>query len=99
MLLVEAKRGELLLSFNDYFNTLKKQIVKICLEFNKSTDYRIEYDDLFQEASLKLFEIYKERKPLDVNYSLKAVKNHLINYIKKNSKDKEIPKGLLRHFL
>ena len=71
-----------MLSFNDYFNTLKKQISKICLEFDISTNYRVEYDDLFQEASLKLFQIYKNKKPLDINYSLKAIKNHLLDYIK-----------------
>jgi len=72
------------LNFNDYFNTLKKQMAKICLGFNRITNYRIEYEDLFQEASLKLFEIYKDKKPLDINFSLKIVRDHLINYIKKN---------------
>ncbi len=85
-------------SFNDFFNARKKQIAKICLEFDKITNHRIEYDDLFQEASLKLFEIYKDKKSLDINYSLRTVKNHLINYIKKNSKEEEIPKGLLRQY-
>ena len=56
----------------------------MCLEFDKITDYRIEYEDLFQEASLKLFEIYKNNKPLDINFSLKIVRDNLINYIKKN---------------
>lgn len=56
----------------------------MCLDYDKTTDYRIEYEDLFQEASLKLFEIYKNNRPLDINFSLKIVRDHLINYIKKN---------------
>ena len=76
-----------MLSFNDYFNTLKKQISRVCSELDKKTNYRIEYDDLFQEASLKLFQMYKNKKPLDVNYSLRAVKNHLLNYIKLCQRD------------
>ena len=74
-------------NFNDYFNTLKKQISETCSELDKKTNYRIEYEDLFQEASLKLFQIYKNKKPLDINYSLKAIKNHLLDYIKLCKKD------------
>ena len=74
-------------SFNDFFNARKKQISEICRELDKKTNYRIEYDDLFQEASLKLFELYKNKKPLDVNYSLRAIRNHLLNYIKLCQKD------------
>ena len=84
VLLIEEKKGEILISFDDFFNMRKKQISKMCLEFDKITDYRIEYEDLFQEASLKLFEIYKNNKPLDINFSLKIVRDNLINYIKKN---------------
>jgi len=84
VLLIE---GKILLSFNDYFNTLKKQIAKICQGLDKTTNFRIEYDDLFQEASLKLFQIYKDKRPLDINYSLRAVRNHLLNYIKLCQKD------------
>ena len=76
-----------MLGFNDYFNTLKKRISKICSELDKKTNYKIEYDDLFQEASLKLFELYKNKRPLDINYSLKAIKNHLLDYIKLCKKD------------
>jgi len=74
-------------SFNDFFNARKKQISEICQQLDKTTNYRIEYDDLFQEASLKLFHIYKNNKPLDINYSLRAVRNHLLNYIKLCQKD------------
>ncbi len=76
--------GKQFSNFNSYFNTLRKQIKKICIKYYRSTNNRIEYDDLFQEASLKLFEIYKEGKPLDINYSLEAVKNCLVNYMLKN---------------
>ena len=74
-------------SFDDLFNARKKQITKICLELDKKTNYRIEHDDLFQEASLKLFQIYKNKKPLDINYSLRAIRNHLLNYIKLCQRD------------
>ena len=74
-------------SFDDLFNARKKQITKICLELDKKTNYRIEYDDLFQEASLKLFQMYKNKKPLDVNYSLRAIRNHLLDYIKLCQRD------------
>jgi DNA-directed RNA polymerase specialized sigma24 family protein len=68
--------------FNDYFNTLKVKVAEICRDLDKKTDYNIEYDDLFQEASLKLFKIYTENRPLNINYSLKAVRNSLIDYIR-----------------
>ena len=74
-------------SFNDFFNARKKQISEICLELDKKTNYRIEYEDLFQEASLKLFQIYKNKRPLDINYSLRAIRNHLLDYIKLCKKD------------
>jgi len=47
----------------------------------------IEYEDLYQEAIIRLFELYSGDKPIDVNYSLKAVKHRIIDYIRKNSKD------------
>ena len=31
--------------------------------------------------------MYKNKKPLDINYSLRAVKNHLLNYIKLCQRD------------
>ena len=82
-------------SFNDYFNIEKKQIAKLCLWFTNHTSYRIEYDDLFSEASLKLFELYRAGNT-DKNFTFTSIKNHLINYIKANSVTKEIPKGLIR---
>jgi len=83
-----------MVSFDDFFNMRKNQIAKMCIGFNNVTNSHIEYEDLFQEASLKLFEIYEGDKPLDVNFTLKIVRDHLINYVKKNSVNQEIPVGL-----
>ena len=91
--------GGILKSFEHYLNARKKQVAKMCLGFDRITDYRIEYDDLFQEASLKLFEIYKNNRPLDINFSLKIIRDHLIDYIRKNNRDRAISKGLLRQYL
>lgn len=83
-----------MVSFDDFFNMRKNQIAKMCIGFNDTTNNHIEYEDLFQEASLKLFELYQNKKPLDVNFTLRTVRNHLIDYVKKNSVNQEIPVGL-----
>jgi len=74
-------------TFGDYFNTVKRDIQIICSSINATSDYRTEYQDLYQEATLKLLEIYKNGKPLDVNYVGKSIKNHLLKYAIKNSRD------------
>jgi DNA-directed RNA polymerase specialized sigma24 family protein len=74
-------------TFDDYLNTLRKQVRVICFSYVAQTTHRIEYGDLYQEAIIRLFELYSSDLPLDVNYSLKAVKHRLVNYIKKNSRD------------
>jgi len=74
--------GKKFKSFNDYYNTLKKQIGTICLSIEIQTDNNIEYEDLFQEAASKLFELYKNKKSTDVRYSLISVKNHLDNFVR-----------------
>lgn len=78
-------------SFEDYFNTLKKRVSKICLGY--SNGQRIEYDDLFNEASLKLLYNYKNGTEFGINYSLEIIQNHLINYIRSKRKDREISVG------
>jgi len=72
--------------FEYYFNILKKDISKICLGLNKGTGSEIEYKDLFQEASIKLFYLYNGNIPPIKNYLLTAIKHHLIDYIRKNSR-------------
>lgn len=74
------------ITFLDYFYTLKSSIALICKQLNRKTNHRIEYDDLFQEASLKLLLNYREGKQFGIHYSLEIVHNHLIDYIRKNSK-------------
>lgn len=81
-------RGKNLKSFEHYLNANKKIINTICLSIDLTTDNRIEYDDLYQEAVLKLFENYVGEKPLNINFTRKCIRNHLINYVKKNIKDK-----------
>lgn len=80
-------------SFDDYFNIEKVAISKLCLWFSKRSCYRIEYEDLFSEASLKLFELYQQGKT-DKNYTQVSIKNHLSKYVSKNSIGCEIAVGL-----
>ena len=80
-------------SFNDYFNIEKATISKLCLWFNKRSCYRIEYEDLFSEASLKLFQLYQQGKT-DKNYIMVSIKNHLSKYVAQNSVGHEVAVGL-----
>lgn len=73
-------------SFEHYFNTHKRYIQIVCTSLNTLTDYKIEYEDLYQEATLKLIEMYKNKEPLDINFTRKVTRDHLINYIRKNIK-------------
>ena len=74
-------------SFEHYFNTHKRNIQIICTSLNSTTNHRITYRDLYQEAVLKLLQNYKQGKPLDINYTKTCIKNHLVDYIRKNTKD------------
>jgi DNA-directed RNA polymerase specialized sigma24 family protein len=78
-----------LISFEHYFNANKKNIQLICSSICTRTDHRIEYEDLYQEAILKLLQNYKDNKPLDINYTLRSIINHLKDYLKKNLKGKK----------
>jgi hypothetical protein len=82
-------------SFDDYYNSLKKQICQLCANIDEKTNHRIEYEDLFMEAALKLLQIYRSGKPTDVNYSIRAVKNCLLDYVHKNSNEDVISIGLM----
>lgn len=75
-------------SFEHYLNANKNTISTICSSIDLTTDYRIEYKDLYQEAILKLFENYIGDKPLNINFTRKCIRNHLIDYVKKNIKEK-----------
>ena len=79
-------KGNKFKTFNDYLNTLKNNIQIICFGIDARTDNRIEYDDLFQEAVLKLLQIYKNNEPLDVNFSKKRIRDYLIDYVRKTTK-------------
>jgi DNA-directed RNA polymerase specialized sigma24 family protein len=76
-------------NFEHYFNANKKNIQLICSAICTRTDHRIEYEDLYQESILKLLQNYKGNKPLDINYTLKSITNHLKDYLKKNLKGKK----------
>jgi DNA-directed RNA polymerase specialized sigma24 family protein len=75
-------------NFKDYLNVHKRNIQIICSSIDSTTDYKIEYEDLYQEAILKLLDNYMNGKPTDVNFTKRSIKNHLINYVKKNIKGK-----------
>jgi DNA-directed RNA polymerase specialized sigma24 family protein len=66
-------------------NVYDKPIKTICQRFAQAhKNYKIEYDDLYQEAYLKLIQL-DLTKPK--HFILKSVVNHLINYCKKWHKD------------
>lgn len=67
----------------------------MCKWYANHSNYRIEYDDLFSEAQLKLWELYRDGKT-DKNFIFISIKNHLIDYIRKNSVGREFSKGLIK---
>ena len=76
------------LSFEHYLNAHKNNIRIICLGIEARTDYRVEYDDLYQEAVLKLFILYENNKPLNVNLTKQCIRNCLIDYKRRVLKGK-----------
>jgi len=82
------------LDFLDWYNIFKRNITDICLKYYYQTNNRIEYQDLFQEASIILFKLYREKK-LSIrkrgqkskgrNFILKIIRDGLVDYIRKNS--------------
>jgi hypothetical protein len=73
-------------SLDHYLNTHKKYIQIICTSIHNVTDYRIEYEDLYQEALLELVRIYKNKEPLDVNFTRIRIKRYLLNNMLKHTK-------------
>lgn len=66
----------------------------ICKQFCKTNNNpRIEFDDLRQEAYVKCLELIKPGDKGEA-YIFTSIRNHLINYIKKNTIKQEIAVGL-----
>jgi len=66
-------------------NVYDKKIKTICSRFaNQHKQNKIEYDDLYQEAYIKLLQL-DTNKPEE--YILRCIVNHLINYIHKWNND------------
>jgi len=77
------------MEFNTLYQKYKVNIKQLCKSIeNNIANPRIEYDDLFQEASLKLWQLiekpgFKNNK----SWIMIALKNHLLDYIKSFKKD------------
>jgi DNA-directed RNA polymerase specialized sigma24 family protein len=65
----------------------------ICKQLYKTNNNpRIEFDDLKQEAYLRYLQLAKLNK--NDNFIFTSIRNHLINYIKKESRLREHNTGL-----
>lgn len=85
------------LSFDDFLNAYKKIIQGLCEYYcYKDKTNKVEYDDLYQEACLKLFEVYKDIDSYNTNFIKAIIKNHIINYIQKWTKGNVINVGLIQ---
>lgn len=77
------------MDFNPIYKTYKDDIVKLCKSIeNNIGNHRIEQDDLFQEASIKLWQLTQDN--IYINNKSKvliSIKNHLLDYIKSFKKD------------
>ena len=74
--------------YEDYLNIYKKDISDICkLECKNHSKSKIEYEDLFQEATIKLFEIFQSNKAMFKSYTLKSITNRIKNLYRKENKD------------
>ena len=75
-------------TYNDYLKEYESTINEVCNYYcNRDNSNRIEFDDLYQEASLKLLEIYKDIEIGKVKLIKKIIKNHLVDYIRNWTKD------------
>jgi len=83
-------------TFEEFLESHKRTIEYLCRKYSiKDNTKRIEYDDLYQEACIKLFEIYKSDNDICKRYIKVSIKNCLIDYIRKNNRLKEVSIGLI----
>lgn len=76
------------MNYQDYLNIYKKDISDICkLECKNHSKSKIEYEDLYQEATIKLFDIFQKDKAMFKSYTLKSIKNHIKNLYRSEGKD------------
>jgi group I intron endonuclease len=73
------------MSFEELLKLFNKDIDKLCTCICYGTKpHKVEVDDLKQEASIKLWELFKGKKHIDKNknYIMFAIKNCLLSYIR-----------------
>ncbi len=76
------------MNYEDYLNIYKKEIFNICkLECKNHSKSKIEYEDLYQEATIKLFDIFSKDKAMFKSYTLKSIRNHIRDLYRKENKD------------
>jgi DNA-directed RNA polymerase specialized sigma24 family protein len=75
-------------SYEDYLNIYRKDIASICvLACKNHGNSKIEYEDLYQEATIKLFDIFQKGKAVFKSYTLKSIKNHIKKIYRKDRQD------------
>jgi DNA-directed RNA polymerase specialized sigma24 family protein len=75
-------------SYEDYLNIYRKDIASICvLACKNHSDSKMEYEDLYQEATIKLFDIFQKGKAVFKSYTLKSIKNHVRDLFRKDRQD------------
>ena len=80
------------MNFAEYVISFDDEINKICATTCKTyNNHRIEFDDLKSEAILKLLELWNKGTDTGIIESgsdlVTAIKNHLIDYIRKFYRD------------
>jgi len=77
------------MDFNSIYQSYKKDIMQLCKSVSNNTNnYRIEFEDLMQEANLKLWQLFKNHLFIDdKSKTLIAIKNHLLDYVRLCKKD------------
>lgn len=76
------------MKYDDYLNIYKKDISNICvLACKNHSDSKVEYEDLYQEATIKLFDIFQKDKAMFKSYTLKSIDNHISNLYRKDRQD------------
>ena len=76
------------MEYEDYLNIYKKDISKICVLACKNHSHsKIEYEDLYQEATIKLLYIFRKNKAMFKSYTLESIENHIKDIFRKEKQD------------
>lgn len=71
------------MDFNIIYPLYKKDIEQLCKSVvNNTNNFRVEFDDMVQESSLKLLQLCRSNKTMSKSSILIAIKNHLLNTIR-----------------